>query len=304
MEKKFFKTIAVYFLCTIGVFAQTKEELTTERNALQSQINALQAQVNAINGRISTEFPDYGWNTNVFGTIGVNFSSFSNWVTVALPESSNTTILGSFNAVANRLEEKYFWRNSMNINLGWQRLLRDKDNVTEEEKKFSQTADIFNINTLYGYRISSKLAASAMGEFRTNLLNNFNNPGYLDIGIGATWKPMTNLVVVVHPINYNFIFAEDNSGFISSMGCKVLADYVGSITNKVDWRSNLSGFMSYRDPSELSNFTWTNGFSFKAFKGIGVGIEYALRWNKQETIAFGSATNMQQYLIIGLSYKI
>lgn len=304
MFKILIQFIFISLVIVNGLSAQTKEELTAQRDDLQSQVAALQAQVTALNARIAAEFPEYGWTTNFLGTIGVNLSSFSNWVTVALPESSNTTILGSFNSIANLNQKKYFWRNSLSVNLGWQRLIKDKNNSTEEENKFSQTADIFNINSLYGYRLSDKLAVSTLGEYRTNLLNNFNNPGFLDLGVGVTWTPISNLVVVMHPINYNFIFSNEGTDFVSSLGSKVVADYVESIAGKINWRSNLSGFLSYKDITEFSNFTWTNGFSFTAFKGIGVGLEYALRWNRQETLAFGSDSHMQQYFIVGLSYKL
>lgn len=304
MFKILIQSIFVLFMIINGLSAQTEGELTAQRDSLQSQIATLQAQVTALNSRIAAEFPKYGWTTNFLGTIGVNLSNFSNWVTVALPESSNTTILGSFNTIANLHQKKYFWRNSLNINLGWQRLIKDKNNSNEEEKKFSQTADIFNINSLYGFKLSDKLAVSSLGEYRTSLLNNFNNPGFLDLGIGATWTPLSNLVVVIHPINYNFVFSKEGTDFVSSLGSKVVADYVESIAGKINWRSNLSGFLSYKDITEFSNFTWTNGFSFTAFKGLGIGIEYALRWNRQETLAFGSDSHMQQYFIVGLSYKL
>ena len=35
--------------------------------------------------------------------------------------------------------------------------------------------------------------------------------GYLDAGVGATWTPVTDLVVVIHPLNYNFVFADNDA---------------------------------------------------------------------------------------------
>lgn len=289
---------------TILASAQTKEELTAQKSELESQISALRSQVAEIDNKIKTDFPDWGWKRGLFGTVGANLTGFNNWVTAADPNSRNINIQGTFNAFANRNEEKYFWNNALNINLGWQRLIKDNTMPLEEEKKFSQTADIFNINSLYGYKLNSKFAISALGEYRTNLLNNFNNPGYLDLGVGATWTPIQNLVVVFHPLNYNIIFAEDDNLYQSSLGTKIVADYTTKIADKVNWRSNLTAFVSYKDVDALSNYTWTNGISFAAYKGIGVGIEYALRINKQETAAAESDKNLQQYFIIGLTYSL
>ncbi len=300
------KFLLLALLCTLtaSLSAQTKEELTAQKTELETQINALKAQVTEIETKIKTDFPDYGWKKGLFGTVGANLTGFNNWVTAADPESRNITIQGSFNAFANKNEEKYFWNNTLNINLGWQRLIKDNTMPLEEEKEFSQTADIFNINSLYGYKLNSKIAISALGEYRTNLLNNFNNPGYLDLGVGATWTPITDLIVVFHPLNYNIIFADDENLYQSSLGTKILATYTKTIAEKFSWKSNLSAFVSYKDPDALSNYTWTNGISFTAFKGIGVGIEYALRINKQETEAAGSDKNLQQYFIIGLTYSL
>ena len=221
-----------------------------------------------------------------------------------MPNSRNTTILGTLNSFANRIEEQYFWRSSLGLNLGWQKLVRDVNNPTPDEETFAQTADIFNVNSLYGYRITEKFAASALGEYRTTLLNNFNNPGFLDLGVGATWTPMSNLIVVFHPLNYNFIFSNDDLDFESSLGTKIVADYNTKIFDRINWRSNLSAFVSYKDVDALSNYTWTNSFSFNAWQGIGVGIEYALRINKQETAAFGFEDDLQQYFVICLTYSL
>lgn len=299
-----FLLFALIFSTTIQLSAQTKEELTAQKTELETQINALKAQVTEIETRIKTDFPDYGWKKGLFGTVGANLTGFNNWVTAEDPNSRNVNIQGSFNAFANKMEEKYFWNNALNINLGWQRLIKDNTMPLEEEKEFSQTADIFNISSLYGYKLNSKFAISALGEYRTNLLNNFNNPGYLDLGVGATWTPVTDLVVVFHPLNYNIIFTEEENLYESSLGTKILATYTKTIADRFSWKSNLSAFISYKDPDALSNYTWTNGISFTAFKGIGVGFEYALRINKQETAAAGSDNNLQQYFIIGLTYSL
>ena len=205
---------------------------------------------------------------------------------------------------ANLIEEKYFWRNNGGINLGWLRFDQDsKDDAPGEDNSFQQVADVFNVQSLFGYNIAKNLALSALGEYRTTILSNFNNPGYLDLGVGFTYTPMPNLVVVLHPLNYNFIFAENDADFTSSLGAKFMVDYNTEITKGVKWRSNLSGFYSYKG-TDFSNYTWINGINFNAFKGIGVGIEYGLRWNPQETTARELSSTSQSYYAIGLSYTI
>ena len=112
------------------------------------------------------------------------------------------------------------------------------------------------------------------------------------------------MVVVMHPLNYNFVFAEDDVAFESSLGAKVVVDYTNEIAKGVNWRSNLSAFLSYKD-GDLSNWTWVNGLAFSAWKKVGVGFELGLRNNKQEAVAKELTDNpLQTYWVIGLTYTL
>jgi len=228
----------------------------------------------------------------------------------------------SGNAFANLIEDKYFWRNSGNLNLGWLRFRNDADPATRGNG-FEQTADVLSVSSLFGYRLNSKWAISALGEYRTSVLSNFNNPGYFDIGAGATWTPYNSLVVVFHPLNYNFIFSDGDASYESSLGCKIVADYSQALPMGVAWKSNFSAFLSYSNVPDLSNWTWVNGISFTAWKGIGVGFELGVRGNRQESynaVLAGDSSldpetfkledlddndnSLQSYWLIGLTYSI
>ena len=54
-----------------------------------------------------------------------------------------------------------------------------------DDDSFQQATDVFNITSLYGYKLSDNFAISALGEYRTTFLSNFNDPGYLDLGVGG-----------------------------------------------------------------------------------------------------------------------
>ncbi len=270
-----------------------KSDIETKVAPIQTQVDGYKAEIDAINGKIAA-FP--GWYKGAFGTLGANFSGRNQWFSAGdLKDSRATTILGSFNAFANNIETKYFWRNSGSLNLGWQKLKTNKESTA----KFEPVADILNITSLFGYNLTSKLAASALGEYRTSVIRNFNDPGYLDLGVGLTYTPMKNMIIVFHPLNYNFIFSKDDSKFTPSLGCKIVGDYRTEIVKGINWRTNLTGFFSYKnsDPS-LHNGTWTNWFGFNLYKGIGVGAEFGLRFSEQEI------NELQNYYTVGLSYKL
>jgi hypothetical protein len=287
-------------------YAQTLDELKTEQGVKNDSIAAIQGRVDDLQGKIDA-FP--GWKKGAFGTIGANISGFSNWYSQAKPNNSAGSIGVTLNSFANLDREKFFWRNSGNINLQWVKL-DDKDDATDSDS-FNGTTDVFNIVSLYGYKLSDKFAISTLGEYRSSIINNFNDPGYLDIGVGATWTPITDLVVVIHPLNYNFVFSDNDAVFDSSLGAKIVVDYTKQL-GAVNFKTNFSTFQSY-DSSNLSNWTWINSFGYTIWNGIGLGFEFGLRDNKQEGLANALLTDTnasfdnldnktQSYWLFGLNY--
>ncbi len=310
MRKLVCTILAIYaFSATYGQ-TKTIDELKAAQATKKDSIAAIQARVDALQGEIDA-LP--GWKIGAFGTIGANISGFKNWYSQGTPNNSSGNIGATVNAFANLNKEKFFWRNSGNINLQWVKL-DNKDDTTDSDS-FEGTTDVFNIVSLYGYKLSEKFAISALGEYRTSIINNFNDPGYLDLGIGATWTPVTDMVVVIHPLNYNFVFADEDLAYESSTGAKILVDYTRQI-GAVNFKTNFSTFQSYEN-SDLSNWTWINSFGYTLWKGIGLGFEFGLRDNKQESLAnalaqtpvptpaptFDNVDNdIQSYWLFGLNY--
>ena len=303
------KKIILLLALMLGVssFAQTLDELKAEQKSKKDSIAALQAKVDAIQGQIDA-LP--GWRIGAFGTIGASLSGFNNWYPKDAYNSSAGNIGVTVNAYANLIEEKFFWRNSTNINLGWVKLDNKDDNTDSD--KFKSATDVFSLTSLYGRKLSDKFAISALGEYRSTIIENFNDPGYLDLGVGATWTPITDLVVVIHPLNYNFVFSKGSAQYESSMGAKIVADYTKKI-GAVNFKSNLSSFWSYKD-ADYSNWTWINSFGYTLWKSIGVGFEFGLRGNKQEafnkqvidnpSLTLPNTDNkLQSYWLLGLNYS-
>ncbi|MBO0331011.1 DUF3078 domain-containing protein [[Muricauda] lutisoli] len=309
MKKLLLVGMGLFF--AFSAHAQTEEELKSEIGSKKDSIKAIQKRVDGLQAKLDA-LP--GWKVGAFGTIGGSISQFNNWFAQGIPNNSSGNIGFTVNAFANLKEEKFFWRNAANLNLSWVKL-DDKDDPNDDDS-FRQATDVFNITSLYGRKLSEKFAISTLAEYRTTILSNFNDPGYLDLGVGATWTPIADLVVVIHPLNYNFVFSSEDTIFESSMGAKIVADYTKQIGD-ISFKSNLSLFQSY-ESSNLSNWTWTNSFSYTLWKMIGVGFDFGLRNNKQETLnyivnnaptpnpdaTFDSIDNeLQTYWTLGLSYK-
>ncbi len=270
--------------------AQTVEEYKAQIAAKNDQIAALQGEVGALETKI-LEFP--GWTFGTYGLVGANFTGYNDWFNVENANSSLATISVGLNGFARLNEDKYFWRNDAKLNLGWTKNIEDvglNDAVgainKDLELGFTNNADALNVTSLFGYKFTPKLAASVLADYRTTVLTNFNNPGYLDIGAGVTWLPIKDLIVTLHPLNYRIIFSDTDGVFEPSLGLKYVVDYTRAINvlNGVSWSSKLSGFYSYKDTNQ-NDWTWINAFGFKAWKGIGIGAEFGLRGSKSEFLS-------------------
>lgn len=291
-----------------AVYGQTKEELKALKKEKSDSISALKAKEDAIQAQIDA-LP--GWRLKATGTIGGTVSGFSNWYSKDVPNSSVGNFGINLNAYANLVEEKFFWNNATNINIGWIKF-DDKDIDTDSDN-YEVATDVFSLSSLYGYNVGKKFAVSALMEYRSTLVNNFNDPGFLDLGVGGTWKPASGLIVVIHPANYNFVFSSGDAVYDSTFGAKVVADYTKGFGN-FNVKSNLSIFLSY-EGSDYSNYTWTNSFTYTFWKSVGVGFDFGLRKNHQEALnyALGSDPDatfdtvdneLQSFWLLGLNITL
>ena len=315
------KKLLLFCLAIIFAFnanAQTDKEKLAELKAElakeQAEADAAMAEVAAVQAKIDA-LP--GWRYGGVGILGLNWAGTSDWISNAVPNSSSFSPSLALTGYAYNLQEKYFWRNDAALNVAGLRFKNTDLPENQQQDSLQITNNNFNLTSLFGYRLTEKFAVSALGEYRTVVLANnvngetseFNNPGFLDIGVGATWTPIENLVVVFHPLNYNIVFPSGE--FDSSLGTKYVINYTRKLPMGVAWTSNMTGFFSYSDMEDpnLHSWNWVNGVSFTAFKGIGVSAQLTLRRNAQEAFKFGGITSDDDNLtqlayVIGLSYSL
>lgn len=299
-------------LCSWGQEISEVEQLFTvksqELDSLKQHLKAVTIHTDSLTKEVAklkdiiTPYPRRKFG--LFGTGGLNLSTFSSWLSKDQPNTVAANIGFTVNGLLEIQQEKYFWNNAFNNNLGWLRF-DDKDNP-DDESAFQVASDAFNFTSLYGWKINRVLALSVLTEYRTSLLNGtLNNPGYLDLGgAGVTWTPAPNFKAVFHSLNFNWVFSKAGSSYESSLGAKVILDYAQQFNSILAWKSNLSVFTSYEDIQELSNWTWINHFS-TAVKGIGVGLDIGLRNNPQEAVARKLKDNpLQFYWVLGVTYGL
>lgn len=274
---------------------QSLKELTNKVKTLEKEVASLTDK--------TTPYPR--WDKGLFGTLGFNLSNYNDWLAKNTPNISSVNIGVAFNGFINLDQKKFFWQNTGNLTLGWLKF-NNKD-LDNDDDGFQVSADLLQLNSLFGLKFSKKLAFSSVIDYRTSLLEGtFNNPGYLNFGsLGIAWKPNSSLAVSVHSLSYNLILAEKgNNSFESSFGAKIVGDYTRKLPKGIAWKSNLSAFLSYKNVSDLSDWIWTNSFT-TAVKGVGIGLTLGLRESKQEARALERTDNpLQSYWLLGLSYSL
>ncbi|MEL6986796.1 MAG: DUF3078 domain-containing protein [Bacteroidota bacterium] len=301
-NKVFMLLIGMFVFGTFG-YGQTLEELKKMKDEKAAQLSALQGEVNGLQKQID-EFP--GWKVGGLGIVGFDLNGNSDWFAIDDPQSSSDALGFNFSGFANLDEDKLFWRNLLLVNLR-------RTNSKQHPDSTSVTAitDALDLSSLFGYKLSEKLALSAEGRYTTTVLN-FNDPGKLLLSAGVTWTPIQDLVVIIHPLGYEFNFPSGE--FSSAPGAKIGATYAREIVPGVAWSSSLNAFLAYsgdddstpvKSAGDLSNWTWINGFAFSVFKGIGVGLNVGLRNDKQLALSKGLSNNpLQSYYTLGLSYTL
>ncbi len=293
---------SINFLSAQEVDVKALKAKIAEKSAIAK---AKQAEVDALNGEIAAIQKQIdmaaGWRINSGGVLGFTLAGFQNWIKQANPNSKISNITGVFKGTALLEKPKYFWRNEGSINVGWQKLVLDAEETPQDDQKYQNVADIFTLTSLFGYKITPDIAASVLGQYNSSIVKNFNNPGILDIGAGATWTPhqVPNFVFTVHPLNYHIVFQKGDLETQKALGAKIFASYFTEIYKGVKWSTDLSGFLEYgkSDPS-LNEYTWNNTLSLPAFHGIGIGLGFGLRNSALES------NKLQSYYNVGLSYNL
>ncbi len=305
---KIWTLLTIFTLCITYSYGQTLEELEAQKSELEAQkaglqeqfdtYNGYQAEINAINDQI---LKLSGWQTGFSGLIGFSFTKSNNWVSNPNPNASSSALNLGFTGYANKITDSYFWRNKGILNKSWSDVdLSDADAMSEDDGLFDNgTVDLLNLNSLYGKTLSDKIAASAMGEVNTSL-GNFLDPGTLDIGVGITYTPNSDLVVVIHPLNYHVAFSGlEGVESTGALGAKLRADYTKNFAGGVAWSSTLTSFIPYvsKDPT-LFEYSWINTLSFEVWNGLGVGFSLGIRKAEFEW------ADTQTYYSLGLSYAL
>ncbi len=316
-------------LCAGVIQAQTLEEMKSMFDTKSAKVAELQAEMDAINGELGglqSEMDKLsGWRSGLGGIFGLDFSNANRWggeaiiLADALGSVRSLGIAADISGHLLKDTEKTFWHNNLKILGNYKDLdLAGEDDTARGDGLLdvpNRVADLLNISSLGGYKISDKFALSAIGELNTTILDgNIFNPAVIDLGLGATWLPIDNLTVSLFPLGYNAVIRRDDPLGLegsASFGLKYKVTYFDDIViagKPFHWDTNLTGFLPYTDDADSlgnSYWQWLNNISFQVWNGIGVGFGFGFRQADFQAVDLATGdSQLQSYTNFGLSYTL
>lgn len=265
------------------------------------------------------------------GSWGLNFANvgLSNWSAGGESSVALGTVL---NSKMVRKKGLGTWTNQFDFALGGARV-GDKD--------FRKTDDNIILQTKFTQRFSKKFRFSAIGVFRTQLLNGykfradplnegeelrdkisgFMAPGYLSLNLGFDYQPSDALSVSLAPTSGKFTFVSDQTladagAFGVSAGEHSRAEFGANLLVAVDlpvmenisWKSSLNLFSNY-DEFGTIDVNWESLVVMKVNKWFNSSFGTQLIYDKdilitQEDGSLDSAVQFKHVLNFGLNFAL
>lgn len=257
-----------------------------------------------------------GWKKGGLFLINVNQGHLSNWVGGG--EQNTLGINAVLNYAINYKKDKVRWDNYFEVALGMQ-------NATSFNK-FRKTDDRFDITSKYGYQVASKLYASALFNFNTQMLegyayqaasetkiSNLLSPGKVLLSLGFEYRPSDNFSVFVSPVTTRWLLKLDEdflnqavfgvpagSKSYNEIGAYLSARYKKDIAKFATYTTRLDLFSNYkRDPQNI-DVLFNNQLVLKYNTWLATSISVDILYD-HDILA---KTQLKQILGIGLSFKL
>lgn len=265
------------------------------------------------------------------GTWGLNFANvgLSNWAAGGESSVALGTVL---NSKMVRKKGLGTWTNQLDFALGGAQV-GDND--------FRKTDDNIILQTKFTQRFSKKFRFSALGIFRTQLLNGykfradplnegeelrdkisgFMSPGYLSLNLGFDYQPTDAISFSLAPTSGKFTFVSDQTladagafgvsegeNSRAEFGANLLVAVDVAVMENISCKSSLNLFSSY-DEFGTIDVNWESLFVMKINKWFNSSLGTQLIYDKdiliaQEDGSVDSAVQFKHVLNFGLNFAL
>ncbi|WP_426476694.1 DUF3078 domain-containing protein [Chryseobacterium sp. CBSDS_008] len=256
------------------------------------------------------------WSVVGKNTLMINQAAFSNWVGGG---GNNVGWLAGVNYNLTYEKDKDLWENIIILGYG--------QNDTKG-LGIRKTQDVINVSTNYGRKFSKSWyfssGAGLQSQFAAGYedgnnpdakkISNFMAPGYLNVGMGITYRPNDDLTVTLRPINARWTFVLDkdlqtagsyglrNDGDTSLLqfGFLGTAIYKLKIMEDIYLTNTASVFSNYLDRPDRVVLAYGALLNLKVNKYISSNVTVDLLYDHNQI----EKTQLKQTLGIGFAYTI
>ncbi len=246
----------------------------------------------------------------------INQAAFSNWVGGG---GNNVGWLVGADYNITYEKDKDLWENIILLNYG------QNDTKGLGVRK---TQDVINFSTNYGRKVSKSwylsVGAGVLSQFTVGYedgnnpeakkISNFMAPGYLNVGMGITYRPNDNVNVTLRPSNARWVFVLDKDlQTAGTYGLKADGDdsllqygFLGTAYYKVKLMENVnvtntaSIFSNYLDHPERLVLAYGLILNLKVNKFISSNITVDLMYDHNQI----KKTQLKQTLGVGFAYTL
>ena len=255
------------------------------------------------------------WSITGQNTLMLNQAAFSNWVGGG---ANNVGWLAGVNYNMTYEKDRTLWENIVILGYG-------QNNTQGVGTR--KTQDVINLSTNYGYEVTKNWYASVGASLLTQFapgyedgnnpaaakISNLMAPGYVNLGVGMTYKPNENLTVSLRPANARWTFVLDKDlQFAGNYGLKNDGDsslfqfgFLGTAIYKVKLMENIqltntaSVFSNYLDHPDRLVLAYGAVLNMKINKFLSTNVTLDLLYDHNQI----QKTQLKQTLGVGLAYN-
>lgn len=256
------------------------------------------------------------WSIQGQNTLMLNQAAFSNWVGGG---ANNVGWLAGANYNITYEKDKDLWENIVVFGYG-------QNNTQGVGTR--KTQDVINLSTNYGREFRKNWYLSGGASLQTQFaagyedgnnpeaakISNFMSPGYLNVGVGVTYRPNDNFTMTLRPANARITFVLDEElQKVGNYGLKNDGDsslfqfgFLGTAIYKLKLMENInlintaSVFSNYLDHPERLVLAYGAVLNMKINKYISSNITVDILYDHNQI----QKTQLKQTLGVGLAYNI
>ncbi|HEY5465102.1 MAG TPA: DUF3078 domain-containing protein [Hanamia sp.] len=264
------------------------------------------------------------WNTGGIFNLNIGQGSQSNWA--AGGDNFSFTLATYLGLHAFYKKDKWSWDNTFDFNYAM---------VNTTSQGTRKNDDRFDLLSKAGYGLTKKLDLAGLFDIHSqitkgysyasdgskSLLSDFFSPGYILLGLGVNYKPVSGLSIFVSPLTSRWIFVNNDSlsakgeygvtpgkKVKNEIGAYASITYLKNLSKTITYNGRLDLFSNYEHNPQNVAVMMNNMFTAKLSKVLSASLGLNLIYD-DEVKLFGPnhdspGLQTQSLIAVGLSVKL